>query len=488
MKVLAFDFGASSGRAIIGSYEDGLIKLEEIHRFDNDPVLVGDSFYWDILRLFHEIKQGITKAKNTTDFESIGIDTWGVDYGILTKSGDLLGNPYNYRDARTVGVIEDISKIIPKEELYKLTGIQLIEFNTIFQLYVFKKQKPELLDLVDKVVLIPDLFNYFLTGELKAECSIASTSQMMNPYTKEWEYSLMDKLGLKREWFPEIVPGGTVVGTLKKEICDELDLGAKKVIAVSEHDTASAVAAVPTTEKDFVFISCGTWSLFGTELESPVISDLSVKYNITNETGYNNTTRFLKNIIGLWLIQETRRQFKRDGKDYSYAEMEKLARAEKPFTCFIDPDAPQFMGPGNMPNRIREFCKNTGQTVPETDGAVIRCIYESLAMKYKYTFLQLKECCNKDFSVIHMIGGGTKDTFLCQMAADAANVPVVAGPIEGTAVGNVAVQLISNGVIKDIWEARKIIAKSFDVVRYEVADNSAWEAAYPDFVKIVGCK
>ncbi len=488
MKVLAFDFGASSGRAIIGNFENGIISLEEIHRFDNDPVLVGGTFYWDILRLFHEIKQGITKAKNSTDFESIGIDTWGVDYGILTKNGDLLGNPYHYRDTRTEGVIEDMSSIVPKDELYKLTGNQLIEFNTIFQLYVFKKQRPELLEHIDKVLLIPDLFNYFLTGKMAAECSIASTTQMMNPYTKEWEYTLMDKLGLKREWFPEIIPGGTVLGTLKEDICEELDVSAKNVIAVSEHDTASAVAAVPTEEKDFVFISCGTWSLFGTELEEPVISELSQKYNITNETGYNNTTRFLKNIIGLWLIQETRRQFKRDGKNYSYADMENLARAEKPFTCFIDPDAPQFMTPGNMPKKIREFCEKTGQTVPETDGAVIRCIYESLAMKYKYTFLQLKECCGKDFSVIHMIGGGTKDTFLCQMAANAANVPVVAGPIEGTAAGNVAVQLIANGEISDIWEARKIIAKSFDVVKYEVVDNDVWEKAYPDFVKVVGCK
>lgn len=485
MKVLAFDFGASSGRAIIGNFENGIISIEEIHRFDNDPVLVGGSFYWDVLRLFHEIKQGITKAKNQTDFESIGIDTWGVDYGLLTKNCDLIGNPYNYRDSRTVGIPEEMESVITKEELYKLTGNQIIEFNTIFQLYAFKKQKPELMELVDKVLLIPDLFNYFLTGKMAAECSIASTTQLMNPYTKQWEYSLMDKLGLKREWFPEIVPGGSVIGNLKKDICDELDMTEKKVIAVSSHDTASAVAAVPTTEKDFVFISCGTWSLFGTELEEPVISDLSRKYNITNETGYNNTTRFLKNIIGLWLIQETRRQFKREGKNYSYADMEMLARAEEPFKYFIDPDSPEFMGPGNMPQRIKDFCKRTGQSVPETDGAVIRCIYESLAMKYKYTFLQLKECCDKDFSVIHMVGGGTKDTFLCQMTANAANVPVIAGPIEGTAAGNIAVQLIANGAISDIWEARKIIAKSFDVVRYEVEDNKSWEDAFESFKKVL---
>ena len=487
MKVLAFDFGASSGRAIIGSFENNKIRLEEVHRFDNDPVLVDKSFYWDILRLFHEIKQGIVKAKNTTDFESIGIDTWGVDFGLLTKASDLIGNVYNYRDERTVGTTQDIESVISNKELYELTGIQIVELNTIFQLYAFMKQKPELVGLVDKVLLVPDLFNYFLTGKMAAEVSIASTTQLLDPYTKQWAYPVMDKLGLKREWFPEVIPAGTILGPLKESICDELGIDGKNVVAVCEHDTASAVVAVPTTEKDFVFISCGTWSLFGTELDSPVVSDLSLKYNVTNEVGYNNTTRFLKNIIGLWMIQETRRQFKREGKDYSYAKMEELARAEAPFKCFIDPDAPQFVTPGNMPQKIKDFCKSTGQYVPQNDGQVIRCIYESLAMKYKYTFEQLKECCNKDFAVIHMVGGGTKDTFLCQMTADAANVPVVAGPIEATAAGNVAVQLIANGQISDIWEARKIIADSFDVVRYNVNDNTVWEKAYPEFLKVL-CK
>ena len=485
MKVLAFDFGASSGRAIMGTYENNKITLEEVHRFDNDPVIVNNTFYWDVFRLYFEIKQGMNKAKNVADFESVGIDTWGVDNGFITKDGDLLGNLYHYRDQRTQGIPEEMEPIISKDELYQLTGIQHAEYNTIFQLYAFKKQKPELMKLVDKVLLLPDLFNYFLTGKKAAECSIASTSQLLNPDTKDWYYEIMDRLGLDRSLFPEVVPSGTMLGPIKSEICEELDMTPKNVVAVCEHDTASAVVAVPTTEKEFVFISCGTWSLFGTELDAPVITEESKAFNITNEVGYNNTTRFLKNIIGLWLIQETRRQFKREGKNYSYAEMEELARKEKPFTCFIDPDDNDFMLPGNMPQRIKDFCKRTGQFVPETDGQVIRCIYESLAMKYKYTFLQLKQCCGRDFKVIHMVGGGTKDTFLCQMTADAANVPVVAGPIEATAVGNVAVQLMANGQIKDVWEARRIIADSFNVVEYQVNDNKAWEEAYPDFLKIV---
>lgn len=331
---------------------------------------------------------------------------------------------------------------------------------------------------------MPDLFNYFLTGKQYAEYTNASTTELLDPYTKEWNMGLIEKMGFDKNIFPEIIGAGSVVGDMLPEIADELDMTPKKVIAVGSHDTASAVAAVPTQEKDFVFISCGTWSLFGTELDAPVITEKSESFNITNETGYNKTTRFLKNIIGLWMIQETRRQFKREGKDYSYAKMEELARAEKAFTCFIDPDSPEFVAPGNIPERIREYCRRTNQTVPETDGAIIRCIYESLAMKYKYTFDQLKDCCGKDFKVIHMVGGGTKDSFLCQMAADAAGVPVIAGPIEGTAAGNVIVQFIANGKIKDIKEARKIIADSFDVVHYAPQDNS-WNAEYDRFISIL---
>lgn len=485
-KVLAFDFGASSGRAVIGELKDNKITLEEVHRFDNDPVNACGSFYWDILRLFHEIKQGIIKAKNTTDFESIGIDTWGVDFGMIGKNGKLLGNVYNYRDSRTEAIPEEVAeKIISKSDLYKESGIQLMNFNTIFQLYALKKQEPHLEALIDKILLIPDLFNYFLTGKQYAEYTNASTTELLNPYTKEWNFPLIEKMGFNKNIFPEIIGAGTVVGNITPELCEELDMQQKKVIAVGSHDTASAVAAVPSIEKDFVFISCGTWSLFGTELDAPVITEQSERFNITNETGYNKTTRFLKNIIGLWMIQETRRQFKREGKDYSYAKMEELARKEKPFLCFIDPDSPEFVSPGNIPERIREFCRRTNQSIPETDGAVIRCIYESLAMKYKYTFEQLKDCCKKDFKVIHMVGGGTKDSFLCQMSANASGVPVVAGPIEGTAAGNVIVQFIANGKIKNLTEARRIIADSFDVIRYEPMENASWMAEYGRFTKIL---
>jgi len=483
MKVLAFDFGASSGRAILGSLENGKIVLEEVHRFDNEPVMINDGFYWDLARLFHEVKQGIRKVKDV-DFASIGVDTWGVDYALISKSGKLLSNPYHYRDDRTEKPIEELKKQISTKELYNKTGIQDMPFNTIYQLLADKSQRNDIYGITDKFVMMPELFGYLLTGRIYGEKSTASTSALLEPYTKEWNWKLIDEVGLNRDIFPELLEPGTKVGKLKDEICTELEIDAKDVIAVAGHDTASAIAAVPASEDSFVYISCGTWSLFGTELKSPCITEKSAELDITNETGYDNTTRFLKNIIGLWIIQETRRQFKRDGKEYSYADMEKMAREATPFKCFIDPDDPLFMPPGNQVQRIKDYCKKTGQAVPETDGEVVRCIYESLALKYKHTFNSLKDCTGSDFKAIHMVGGGTKDGFLCQMTADATKVPVIAGPIEATAAGNVAVQLIAAGEIKDLKEARRIIADSFDVVHYKPCD-SGFDAAYERYVKLL---
>ena len=483
MNVLAFDFGASSGRAILGSFENGKITLKEIHRFDNEPVYINDGFYWDMPRLFHEVKQGLLKAKEY-EFESIGIDTWGVDYGLITKDKMLLGNPYNYRDERTVPIRAELKKELSDSELYGMSGIQVMNINTLYQLLETKKNHPDFYNLADKMILIPDLFGYFLTGKVYAERTAASTTQLLNPYTKEWNTELLNCVGLKESLFPKLVDAGTKIGPLKKELCEELGMGNKFITAVGGHDTASAVAAVPAQEDSFAYISCGTWSLFGTELENPLINEKSMEMNITNETGYGNNTRFLKNIIGLWMIQETRRAFKRAGKDYSYADMEALARSAEAFKCFIDPDDARFAVPGNQIERIREFCRETNQAVPETDGEVIRCIYESLAMKYKYTFEMLKECTGEDFKAIHMVGGGTKDNFLCSMTADFTNTEVIAGPIEATAAGNVAVQLISMGDISDLKEARKIIADSFDVVHYAPFGVDT-EKEYERFLKII---
>ena len=483
MKVLAFDFGASSGRAIIGTFENGKISLEEIHRFDNGPVLMNGGFYWDLPKLFHEVKQGLIKAEKY-GYESIGIDTWGVDYALITLDGLLLGNPYNYRDERTIPVFEKIKETIGESKLYKMTGIQNMNINTLYQLLETKENHPDFYALADRLILMPDLFGYLLTGKVYAERSMASTTQLLDPYTKDWNKKLIDKLGLDITKFPELVDSGTQIAPIKEEICKELDITPKMLTAIAGHDTASAVVAVPAKVKDFVYISCGTWSLFGTELDEPCITEMSAEMNITNEGGHNRTTRFLKNIIGLWMIQETRRQFKREGKDYSYADMEKMAREAKPMQCFIDPDDPRFTPPGNQIQRIREFCQETGQYVPETDGEIVRCIYESLAMKYKYTFENLQKCTGKTFEAIHMVGGGTKDRFLCQMTADATNVPVIAGPIEATAAGNIAVQLIAAGEIKDLKEAREIIADSFSVQEFTPSDKT-FDEYYEDFCKIL---
>ena len=483
MKVLAFDFGASSGRAIIGTFENGKISLEEIHRFENGPVLMNGGFYWDLPKLFSEVKQGLVKAEKY-GYESIGIDTWGVDYALITLDGMLLGNPYNYRDERTIPVFEKIKETIGESALYKKTGIQNMSLNTLYQLLETKENHPDFYALADRIILMPDLFGYLLTGKVYAERSMASTTQLLEPYTKEWNKKLIDKLGLDITKFPELVDSGTKIGTLREDICKELDITPKTLTAVAGHDTASAVVAVPAKAKDFVYISCGTWSLFGTELQEPCITDMSAEMNITNEGGHDRTTRFLKNIIGLWIIQETRRQFKRDGKDYSYADMEKMAREAKSMQCFIDPDDQRFAPPGNQIKRIREFCEETGQYVPQTDGEIVRCIYESLAMKYKYTFENLKKCTGKNFEAIHMVGGGTKDGFLCQMTADATSTPVIAGPIEATAAGNIAVQLIALGEIKDLWEARRIIADSFSVQEFKPCDNS-FDKHYEEFCKLL---
>ena len=484
-QVLAFDFGASSGRAILGTFDGEKITLQEIHRFSNDPVKVGNTFYWDVLRLFHEIKQGILKAKQFGKIESIGIDTWGVDFGLIDEKGYLLENPVHYRDDRNIGMIEEAEKYMSKDEMYDRTGIQFMEFNTLFQLLSLRKNRPEILERADKLLFMPDLLAYMLTGEKVAEYSIATTSQMVNINTQTWDKELLDTIGIPERILCDIVPAGSVSGVLRPELCEELGVDAVPVISVCGHDTQSAITAIPSESKDFAFISSGTWSLFGTELDSPVVNNKAKKLNVTNEGGYGFTTAFLKTICGLWLIQESRRQWIREGKEYSYAELEQEALKAEPFKCFIDPDAPDFVAMGDMPERVREFCRKTGQYVPETVGEVMRCIYESLAMKYKYVLAGIEDCTEKQYDRIHVMGGGTKDTFLCALTASSCNRTVYAGPIEATVLGNIAVQFMSAEDIRDIAQARKIIAKGENLKVYEPVDADKWKNAYKEFVKIV---
>ncbi|MBQ8966411.1 rhamnulokinase family protein [Ruminococcus sp.] len=484
-QVLAVDLGASSGRVILGRFDGERISLEEIHRFPNEPVDLGGTMYWDFLRLFHEIKQGLIKSKQYGKVDSLGVDTWGVDFGLIDKNGRLLENPVHYRDSRTKGMLDAALELIPKESFYAVTGNQFMEINTAFQLMSVQKNRPELLAQADKMLLMPNLFTFFLTGEKVTEQSIASTTQLYDQTGSCWAYRLAEKLSISESLFTNIVPAGTKIGTLTQKIVNELDIPEMDVYAVCGHDTQSAMAAVPALSGDFAFLSCGTWSLLGTELDEPLTDEKACANDLTNEVGCGGKVSFLKNIIGLWLIQESRRQWQREGRDFSFSYMEALANSAEPFRCFIDPDDPRFVPSGDIPERVRKFCMDTAQPIPATEGQVLRCIYESLALKYRLAVEELEACTGKSFPVIHMIGGGIRDRLLCQMTANACKRQVAAGPVEATALGNIAVQLIASGDIRDLSEARRSIAGSEKLTVYQPESPMQWDKAYEDFKHII---
>ncbi len=485
-QVLAIDLGASSGRGILARLENGKFCLEEIHRFPNNGTYVNGTLYWDILYLYDQIKQAMQKAAAKGGFDSMGIDTWGVDYGLIDEDGALVCNPVHYRDTRTQEILEDVYHVIGQSELYARTGIQLLDFNTIFQLYYHAHKRAGQMERAQKCLLIPDLLNYFLTGRACNEYTAASTTQLLNPHTRQWDVELMEKLGIPTRLFGEIVQPGQTIGTVSKAVCEELCIPPADVVAVGSHDTASAVVSVPGESSDFAYISCGTWSLFGTELACPLITDAGRISSYTNEGGVGGTIRYLSNIMGLWLIQESRRAWLRQGQTLSFNDLEQAARTSEPFACFIDPDAPEFATPGNLPERIAAFCARTGQSVPQSVGETVRCIYESLALKYRYALKNLEHITKKAFDCIHIVGGGTKDPFLCQLTASSCNVRVAAGPVEATALGNIAVQLMAAGEIADVKDARHIIRNSFDIKEYQPQSPADWDAAYERFLKLIG--
>ncbi len=485
-KVLAFDFGASSGRAMLFTFDGEKLTIEEMHRFSNDPVTVRGSFYWDVLRLFHEIKTGILKTMHAghTDILSIGIDTWGVDFGLFDKNGNLLGNPHHYRDNRTDGMIEQADKEVGKRYIFDHTGIQFNFFNTLFQLMAIRKDPT--LDIAERLLFTPDIFNYFLTGEMKNEYTIASTSQLLDAKARDWDKELLEKLEIPTHILGDLVLPGTIVGYLTDELCEELGCPKIPVVAVGSHDTASAVASVPVTEKyPYAYISSGTWALMGAELDEPEISDISFKYDFTNEGGVTGNIRFLKNIMGLWIVQECRRQWKREGKEFSFDDLEKAARSAAPHRSFIDPDDLSFAPPGNMPRRIREFCEKTGQPVPQTEGEIIRCAMESIALKCRMVVDALEDVQKTSLEAVHMLGGGIKETMLCEFVACATRKKVIAGPVEATSTGNAIVQLMAMGKISDLTSGRKVVKASFPVTTYEPKDADGWEQAFSDYKKFV---
>ena len=463
--VLAIDLGASSGRAILGQYRDGQLGLGEVHRFPNDPVAVGGELYWDFLRLFHEIKQGLRHAGRV---DSAGIDTWAVDYGLLDGAGRLLANPYHYRDRRTDGIADRVYESVPARELYARTGIQYAPFNTVFQLCADLWQRPETLKQARHMLLLPDLIGYYLTGQMGAEYTNASTTALLGVHTRGWDRELCGRLSLPYRLFLPLRQPGSELGVLTPALQEELLLPAVPILSVASHDTASAVAALPLEEGEEcpAYISCGTWSLFGTELPAPLANEEARALNFTNEGGVNGTVRFLKNIMGSWLIQESRRQWEKEGHSLSFSDLEELAQREEPYRSFIDVDDPVLIQPGDIPSRIKSLCARSGQPVPEGIGQVTQCIYSSLAMKYRLTLDQLGQVTGRRFPLLHMIGGGIQSKLLCQMTADCTAIPVEAGPVEATALGNIAVQLIALRALPDLAAARRCIRRSFPVARY----------------------
>lgn len=471
--VLAFDLGASSGRAIKALYQENMLTYEEVYRFENNPVTKDGTLYWDFNALEAHIRTGIEKAG---DFDSVGFDTWGVDFGLLDENGELLDLPVHYRDTRTAGMPEKLFAQMDQEKLYKNTGNQIMAINTLFQLMALKEKQPELLSKAKSLLFMPDLLAYRLTENPCCEMSIASTSQMLDPVSRTWSDEVLDVCGIDKSILLPPVPSGTVTGTFK---------GAK-VIAVAGHDTQCAVAAVPTTGKDVAFLSCGTWSLLGAELDAPVLTKESLELELSNEIGANGKVNYLKNIIGLWLVQESRRQYRRQGQSYSFSQLEQLALAAEPLKCFIDPDAPEFGVPGDIPELVRDFCRRTGQYVPKSPGEIVRCINESLALKYRYVVDQLQCATGKRFEALHMLGGGIQSGLLCQLTANSCQIPVIAGPVEATALGNIMIQLTVLGALKDIDEGRTLIAKNETLKRYSPEQPEVWNKAYENYIKILG--
>jgi rhamnulokinase len=482
---LAFDLGASSGRAMLGTISDQLLKLTEIHRFENRMVEIDNHFYWNIFSIFDELKTGLRKC--IRDFgvqpDSIAIDTWGVDFAFIDKDGMIASLPYAYRDRRTDHAMEDFYKIIPKEELYLMTGIQLMQFNSLFQLFVNHQSKAPQYEIGKDLLFMPDALSYLFCGVKKNEFSIASTSQLLQPGKLTWETRLFEAIGVDSSIMQEIVLPGTLLGKIKPEVQKETGSLEIPVIAVASHDTASAIVSVPASGNHWAYISSGTWSLMGIETDKPLISKEILDLNFTNEGGVEGTTRFLKNIMGMWLLQECRKSWSQK-VNYSWSEMVELSTHSQPFKCLIDPDDSSFLNPADMPQAISDFCLKTGQVPPETHGEFIRCIFESLAMKYKLTLESILSVISHPIETIHIIGGGANNELLCQYSANALGLPVKAGPTEATAIGNILIQAKAMKVVDSMEEIRLMAGRSFETKIFIPQDIDIWKAQLEKFRKI----
>ncbi|MBO4550876.1 MAG: rhamnulokinase [Bacteroidaceae bacterium] len=479
----AVDLGATSGRTILGSINEGKLQQRELTRFPNHIIQTGGHFYWDIYALYHEIIRGLKVVANEgIQLTSIGIDTWGVDFVCVGKDGGLLRNPYCYRDPHTEGAMEDYFKRIPKERVYEKTGIQFMNFNSLFQLSAMRNHNDSALEVADKILFIPDALMYMLTGKAVCEYTILSTSQMLDPRTKRIDPDLIEALGLKEEQFGRYVNPGDSVGTLSLEVQQQTGLGAIPVVAVAGHDTASAVAAVPAQDEHYAYLSCGTWSLLGIETREAIINDKSFEYNFTNEGGIEGTTRFLKNICGMWLLERCRQEWTDAPENVN--DINREAMSAEPFRSLINPDDPRFANPSSMVKAIQGYCRETGQPIPLNYQQIARCIFESLALRYRQVVGYLRELAPFPIEKLHVIGGGTYNQHLMQMAANSLGMPVLTGPVEGTAIGNIMLQAKAAGLVSDIYEMRHIIAESIEMKTYLPQDIDEWDKAYEKYLHI----
>jgi rhamnulokinase len=487
---LAIDLGAESGRVVAGLFDGTRLRLEELHRFSNGAVPVADSLRWDVLRLWSEILSGLSKAAQSFGNRavSVGVDTWGVDYVLLSRTGEMLGQPYHYRDPRASGVMDSCFSRVPRKDIFSATGVQFMPINTLYQLIAMQHANPQLMAQAERFLMMPDLFHWFLSGSQVVEFTNATTSQCLNATTRDWARDLLAKFQIPTGMFPEIVPPGTSLGKLRSNIADRCGINRLAVVAPATHDTGAAVAAIPTDKTgtaQWAYISSGTWSLMGLELPNPVLTPQALAHNVTNEGGIDGTFRLLKNIMGLWLVQECRRSFERKGKVLSYADLTQLASAAPPVRTLFDPDAAAFLAPADMPAEIAKWCEAHGQPAPASEGEFVRGALESLALKYRMVLGWLEELSGMPVEVIHVVGGGSQNELLNQFTANACGRPVVAGPVEATALGNVLVQARTSGAVSSLAEMRSIVRASSTLKRYEPQEQAAWQAAYSRFRELL---
>ncbi len=488
---LAIDLGAESGRVVAGIWDGRRIRLEELHRFANGPVALGETIRWDVLRLWSEIQHGLALAgkKFGKQIISVGADTWGVDFVLLDRHDEILGQPYHYRDVRTRGLLEQTFKKVPRSEIFAQSGLQFMELNSLYQLLAWQKHSPEILAAADTLLFMPDFLHWCLCGAKRAEFTIASTSQFVHPFRRNWSLPLLKKLGLPAHFLPKIVAPGTRLGVIQKSVAGRTGLAGVQVVAPPSHDTASAVAGVPTANTgraDWAYISSGTWSLMGVEVKQAVLSPRALELNMTNEGGLEGTYRLLKNIMGLWLVQQCKRSFEAAGRKYGYARLVQLAARAKPLRSLVNLNDPRFLNPPDMPQAIREFCRETKQPVPKSDGELVRCCYESLALKYRETLGSLEELTGEKIKVIHVVGGGSQNRLLNQFTADACQRPALAGPVEATALGNLLTQVRASGELGSLAAMREVVRRSSEVKQYEPASASAWNEAAARFARLRG--